>query len=202
MVYIVRTAWAGLSGGPGITQLAFDADPVGGFIDASTAQSVVNAVRTFFDAQKAYLSTDTSLTVSPAIDSYDTATGELGSTVVAATAPVTVVGTSPNAYSMASGYKFDLRTAGIKNNRRVRGGLFVVPAVYTAYDTNGGIDTGVRTTANTAAATLLSTLVGLNLDLHVWSRPKESIPGNDGSSYAVTSMAVSTKVAILRGRRG
>ena len=202
MVYIVRTAWSGLSGGPGINQLAFDADPVGGFIDAATAQVVVNAVRAFWNAQVSYLSTDISLLVSPNIDSYNTVTGNLVTTYTAATAPLAVTGTSIAAYSMASGYKINLSTAGVKNNRRVRGAIFMVPSTTNSYDSNGGVDSAVRTAVVAAGVTLSTALAAENLDIHVWSRPTEVGVSEDGSSYPITGMNVNSKVAVLRGRRG
>jgi hypothetical protein len=201
MVFIVRTTWAGLQGGPGITQMAFESDPPGNFIDATQAQTVVNAVRAFWNSIVSDVPNDVVLTVQPAIDSYATATGELGSTIVAATPPSSVTGGSASNYSAASGGKIKLLTAGIKNNRRVRGAIFLVPLGTGAYDSNGGVVSSLGTTVATAYATLATALAAENLSLGVWSRPVGTPPGTGGSWYPVTGVQVPTKVAVLRGRR-
>lgn len=201
MPYIVRTTWAGLQGGPGITQMAIESDPPGGFIDATQAQTVVNAVRSFWQSIATDIPNDVSLTVQPLIDFYVTATGELGGPIAAPTPPTAVTGSSAGAYSAASGGKIKLTTAGIKNNRRVRGAIFLVPLATGAYDTNGSVASALGTSVGSAFATLKTALTALNLQLGVWSRPIGTPPGVGGSFHAVTSVSVPSKVAVLRGRR-
>lgn len=201
MPFIVRTTWAGLQGGPGITQMAIEADPPGGFIDAAQAQVVVNAVRAFWNSIVSEVPNDVVLTVQAGIDSYSTATGELGPTIVAPTPPSSVTGGSASNYSAASGGKIRLLTAGVKNNRRVRGAIFLVPLGAGAYDGNGSVISSLNATVNTAYATLATALAAENLSLGVWSRPIGAPPGTGGSWYPLTGVQVPTKVAVLRGRR-
>lgn len=201
MPYIVKTHWSGLQGGPGITQMAIESDPPGGFIDAVQAQTVVNAVKQFWTASSLAIPNDVSLTVDPAIDFYVTATGELGTTVVAGSPPTAVTGASAGNYSAASGSKVRLLTSGIKNNRRVRGAIFLVPLTTDAYDGNGSITSTHRSQVVAAGVALSTSLAAENLDLGVWSRPKDGIPGTGGTWYPITGMQVNTKVAVLKGRR-
>ena len=200
MPYICRTHWAGTSGGPGITQMAFDTDPAGGFLTNADAQIIADAVRAWWLAQNGLFSNDLTLTVDPVIDFYTATDGALGASIVAATPPAAVTGSSADAYSMASGYKVNILTDGIKNNRRVRGGIFVVPAVNNVYTTAGVISSSTISTVASANVALQTTLAASDIDLGVWSRPKGDPPAG-GSFHATTGMTVNTKVAILRGRR-
>lgn len=202
MVYIVKTTWAGLQGGPGITQMALEANPPGGFMDAATAGDITDAVRTFWQALVSQLPNEVSLTVQPTIDSFVTATGELGPSITGDTVPAVVTGLNTNTYNAAGGYRIRILTDGIKNNRRVRGAIFVVPVGGDQYNNAGSVDSFTISTVNTAQANLRTTLAGLNYDLGVWSRPVGTPPGTGGSFYPTTGLVVSSKAAVLRGRRG
>jgi hypothetical protein len=201
MVLIVKTTWAGLQGGPGITQMALDTDPPGNFIDAAQAQTIVNAVRTFWVDINNEIPNDVTLTVQPSIDSFATTNGELGSTITAATPPTAVTGASVSSYSAASGARIKLATSGIKNNRRVRGAIFLVPLSSNAYDNNGSVASSIGTQVAAAYATLNTALDGVGVSLGVWSRPSEVLVTSDGTWYPVTGVSVNSKVAVLRGRR-
>jgi hypothetical protein len=172
--------------------------------DASQAQSAVNAVRQFWDAVKAYLPNDISLTVSPVVDSYDVGNGALLASISAATPPASVTGTAATAYSMASGMKVSLNTENIRLGRRVRGSIFIVPAAQGIYSTNGTVESTTRNAVNTAGLTMLGGFFAANLDVVVWSRP---LPDNhpeaprDGAVSEVIGVETSEKVAVLRGRR-
>ena len=201
MVYIVTTNWSGLQGGPGITQMAMEADPPGGFIDDATADIMVDAVAAFWNSIKSEIPNDVTLTVSGEVQMFATATGELGPIYTSATPPAAIVGGSALAYSAASGYKINIRTGDVKNNRRVRGSIFVVPSSINVYDNNGNVSSSVATAVSTAQATLRTTLAGPNIALGVWSRPKGSPTPSGGTFHETTGLDVSTKVAVLRGRR-
>lgn len=202
-VHLVRTAWAGTSGGPGLTQTAFDminlGDPT-----AADAQVAVNAVRGFWDAIKAYLPDEVVLTVSTVVDGYDVVTAELENSVVAGAAPAAVQGTSAAVYSMAAGMRVNLQTGVIRNGRRVRGAIYVVPASSAAMGTTGAVSSAVRTAVNAAGNTLRTTLEAGGMRLLVWSRPLPAgVPnGPRGGDVAqVTGVETNEKSAILRGRR-
>lgn len=202
MPYIVRTEWAGLSGGPGITQMAFEVTPPGGFIDAAGAQTLVDAVRAFWQGLVTHLPNEITLTVSPVVDSYVTSTGDLTTSIQAATAPAAVTGTNTNKFMMAAGYRIQVRTAGIVNNRRVRGAIFVVPVGSDVYNVTGQVDSFTVGQVNTAAVAFQTTLAAENLDFGVWARPTSPGPSSDGEFHPTVGMTVATKGAVLRGRRG
>lgn len=202
MVYIVRTEWAGLSGGPGITQMAFDVTPPGGFIDNETAEDMVNAVRSFWQGLVTHLPNEITLTVSPVVDSYVTSTGELVTSHQSPTSPAAVTGSNTNKYMMAAGYRINVLTAGISNNRRVKGAIFVVPVGSDVYNVTGQVDSFTVGQVNTAAVAFQTALAAINIDFGVWSRPTSPGPSSDGEFHPTTGMVVSTKGAVLRGRRG
>lgn len=199
-VGLVRTAWAGTSGGPGVTQLAIT-EGNGAFWTEVQAQNAVNHVRTFWDSIKANLPSAIALTVSPVVDLYNEVDGELVASEQAPTAPTTVLGTSSATFSMASGMKMQLNTLTIRNGRRVRGSVFIVPGAQTIYATNGSVASAVRATVNTAGNTLVSNLAASGLTLVVWSRPRTVPTTRVGAISTVTGIEVSEKVAVLRGRR-
>lgn len=198
---VVKTQWAGTSGGPGLTQHVVQAISDPHTWDASEAQIVVNAVRTFWNAHPQYLSTDLSLTVLPTVDIYTVATGELVGSYVAASAPATVTGTNVGSYSMATGAKLNLLTSTIRDGRRVRGAWFIVPTSGDVFDNNGQVSSTPRANWVTDANALMTTLTAAGLELAVWSRPSPGAGSSDGAISPVTAFSVNAKGAILRGRR-
>lgn len=199
----VATVWAGTSGGPGITQL-YVANTVLGNLTAGEAQTAVNAVRSFWDVVKPYLPDEVTLTVQPTVDQYQDTDGELVNSVTAATPPASVVGTSASAFLMPSGVKVNLQTSTIRNGRRVRGAIYIVPATLAAMTTAGAVAGAARTAINSAGASLISTLAAANMNLLVWSRPLKDAGGTvvrNGAWTAVQSMETNEKAAVLRGRR-
>ena len=199
-VGIVRTQWAGTSGGPGLTQLAI-AEDTGGFWTSTQAQNAVNAVRAFWNSIAANLPDEVVLTVSPVVDLYRETDNVLIASEVAPTAPASVAGTSTAIFSMASGMKVNLNTTVIRNGRRVRGSMYIVPAASSVYTTGGAVASTVRTAVNTAGATLDTTLNSSGLKLVVWSRGKKVPTVKTGAISDVISLEVNEKVAIMRGRR-
>lgn len=202
-VAIVRTAWAGTSGGPGLTQTAFNTGDFGP-VSAGQAQTAVDAVRAWWQALITLLPDELVLTVSPVVDWYDHGTGTLQGSVSAATPPASVAGTSAAVFSMASGVKANLNTVTIANGRRVRGAIYIVPAASTTMNTTGGVLSTARTTINTAGNTMRTAFTAASMQLCVWSRPLKDAEGNIerlGTLSPVTGVEANEKVAVLRGRR-
>lgn len=201
---VCRTAWAGTSGGAGVTQLAIQAKTDPHTWDAAAAQVVVDAVRAFWAAYPSGLPNDITLTVSPVVDVYDIADGELVGSYSAATAPASLVGSNAGSYSMASGGKIVFRTSTIRFGRRVRGGFFIVPTAGDVFDSNGQVSSTPRAAWITALGTLKTTLSAANKELVVWSRPLEETsdrPFRAGAAAPVTAFEAPAKGGILRGRR-
>lgn len=201
---LVRTAWAGTSGGPGVTQLFIGSG--NGFTEftPAQAQSAVNAVRTFFSAIAANLPDELVLTTSPVVDQYDIPSGQLVGSVSAGTAPTSVPGTNSGAYFMAAGVKLNLNTSTVRNGRRVRGGIYIVPCSAGVMSATGTVASVSRTAFNTAGAQLISALGTAGLTLLVYSRPlsaDEKYGPRSGAVANVTGIETNEKGAVLRGRR-
>lgn len=203
MVAIVRTAWSGTSGGPGITQMAL-LGATGEDWNPGGAQGAVNAVRGFWDSIKLYLPNELTLTVSPIVDRYDTGTGELTGTETAATAPAAVIGTGTGNYAGGAGFKVTWETGSIRDGRRVRGATYIVPATTDAFTATGTVGPAAKTAVNNAAAAMIAAMSTASISMAVWSRPREestTLPARVGLAYDAESGACSSKSAILRGRR-
>lgn len=199
-VGIVKTKWAGLSGGPGITQTAVICSGGTDAWDGTKAQAAVNAVRAFWAATPNTLPNELSLTVDPTVDIFGIVTGTLEQSFTASSAPAVVTGTNTGSFSFASGAKLTLKTASIANGRRVRGALFIVPCAGDVFDTSGLVSATPKAGWITAANTMKTALTTASLTLAIWSRPT-SKGSNDGGISEVTGFDVPTKGAILRGRR-
>lgn len=205
MVHIVRTAWAGTSGGPGLTQMAIDTTESSfGALSTGQAQAAVDAVRAFWQSIVTLLPDEILLTVSPVVDYYLVHNAELAGSVSATTPPANVAGTSTAVFSMATGPKLNLNTGVVRNGRRVRGSVFIVPGASSAYGTNGMMGGTPKATLNTSGANLKTALAAGGLKLGVWSRPipvgKPNGP-RDGAWADVSTIECNEKLAILRGRR-
>ncbi len=199
-VCLIRTAWAGTSGGPGVTQLAVR-EQTGTFITAAKAQTAVDAMRVFWDACKGYMPDEVKLTVSPVVDGFEETTNTLIGSTTAATPPAMVQGTSTAIFSMASGLKVNLNTTTIRYGRRVRGAIYMVPSSSTTMTNTGMADQLVRTAVNTAANTLKTSLNNAGLDWVVWSRYNKLKADRPGSLALITGIETNEKLAALRGRR-
>lgn len=200
MVAIVRTAWSGTSGGPGLTQFAV-LGAAGGIWNPSGTQSAVNAVRTFWESLKTLLPDELKLDISPVIDDYDTVTGDLVGSYVAGTAPLQVIGTSTSSYVGGAGAKITWNTGQIRNGKRVKGSTFLVPISSSVFGATGTVGSTAITTINGAANTMLSQLTAGGTSLGVWSRPGPPSKPRAGFATEVLTGSVGNKSAILRGRR-
>lgn len=213
VVGVVKTHWSGTSGGPGLTQMAFQSQTDPHTWDAAAAQTVVNAVRTFWGNLPTYLPNDITLQVDPVVDVFNIMDAGLVGTYTAATTPTAVSGSDVNAFAMASGLKLTLKTGSILNRRRVHGGLFLVPAAGACFDTSGNVVSGAVTAITNAANTLLTSTRTANAGWCVWSRPHKAFvslkrdgttinhPARDGAASDITGFTLNTRGATLRGRR-
>jgi len=205
MVHIIRTAWAGTSGGAGLTQICVEETSASfGPISSSAGQAAANAVRTMWNAVAGLLPNEVALTVQPIIDTYNNATGDLSWSMTVGTAPLSVTGTATGVFSMAAGAKCNFNTGEIKNGRRVRGAMYLVPAESSLFSNAGLVASTHRATIVSALTTMRSSLASAGLNHVVWSRPTS--PGNpkhprEGFVTPIIGYDVNEKGAVLRGRR-
>lgn len=201
---VVRTNWSGTTGGPGLTQVAFQGITDPHSWNATSAQLAVDAMRKAWNAISTFLPDNVKLDVQPVVDVYTASDGELVGSYSAAVVPAQVSGGSAGTFSMASGVKVNLNTGQIRNGRRVRGSIFIVPAAGTAFTTDGLVLGTARTSMNTAFNTINADLAPSNMQAAVFSRPiPEGKPKGPraGGLTAVSAFETSEKGAILRGRR-
>lgn len=197
-ISIIRTEWSGTTGGPGLSQMCIE-----GFIPvpAATAEDWCDAVRAFWFSLASLLPNELTLNVAPTVDSFDTETGDLDSTVVIASPPAQVAGASISTYAGGSGVKVKWDTNQIKFGKRVRGSTFIVPIASNAFTATGVVSGAAQTTINNAAATLVTAIDNFGGNLAVWSRPRTEPTAREGFATHVVQGLCSTKSAILRSRR-
>lgn len=183
----VRCSWGG-SGtvGPSVTTFYF----------SSTASGFSAALQTFFQAIKADLPNNCTVTVPNTGDLVRETDGVLQG-VWTDSGGSTTTGTDSGAFQRGSGFRIEWVTAGIRNGRRVTGTSFVVPACSLAFDTDGFLGAATAAAVTTAASALLSSTTP---DFLVWSKP-HSKAAADGSSHPVLGVNVPLEPTQLRSRR-
>lgn len=204
VVALVRTHWNGTSGGPGITQMAFQSQTDPHTWDAAAAQTQVNMVRSFWNTYQLGLPNNITLAVDPVVDVFNIQDGGLVGSYAAASSPALVPGTDGGPFNMAAGVKITLKTSSVLNRRRVHGGIFIVPAAATVFDNDGVLTTTAQNQWLGAAQALLTASRAANAGLCVWSRPrpaKNGKPAVQGAASDVTGFSMNSHGASLRGRR-
>ena len=196
---LVTATWSGISGGLGVTTLAF-ARADDGPITATDAQNAVDNVRAFMATSAAVVPGGVTITVSPVVEVYDDISGVIQSALSAATPPAAVSGAASGAWANGVGYRIDWNTSFVRRRKRTVGRTYIVPASSLAFATDGTLDNANRTTLQGAGTTLLSAMATDGLALCVWCRPTGPT-ANDGASPAVLSATVPDKAAIVRSRR-
>jgi hypothetical protein len=202
-VGIIKTTWAGTSGGPGLSQLIIS-NPTGDPISNSQATQAVVAVRAWWASLAGLIPNEVQLQVLPTVDCYEVGAfnNSLSSSLTSTTNPAVVNGTDVGAYAMAAGLKANLHTNVIRWGRRIRGCVYVVPAGLSAYTVTGTIAPAAKTTIDNAGTTLLSAMATAGLNLVVWSRFNEKKHPDRASAVAIVdSVRTNDSTAILRGRR-
>lgn len=200
---VVKTHWAGTSGGPGLTQLAYETSS-GGYGTPGDANNATAAVRAFWAGIALYIPNEVTLTVDPVVDCYavDSLNNDLVTSVSATTAPTSVTGGGTGSYNMAAGLKANLNTGIIRHGRRVRGCLYIVPADVAAYTATGTVNPTAKTAIDNSGATMLAAFNTAGLILGVWSRwNKQKHPDWASAFSAVNTIKTNDKAAVLRGRR-
>lgn len=203
-VGIVKTHWAGTSGGPGITQMAFTNQTEPDNWNAANAKVITDMVRLFWNTYQGGFPDNVQLTVDPVVDIFSIADAGLITSYTSATAPAVVNGTDNGAFNMASGIKITMKTNNVINRRRVHGGIFLVPSAGSCFDSNGTITVTANNMFLGAANTLLTTSLGANMGLSVWSRPRKAKgdkPAFVGQASVVSGFTINSHGASLRGRR-
>lgn len=105
-------------------------------------------------------------------------------------------GTSPEPkFASGCGGRVVWGTAGLTNQRRVRGATYLVPFSTAAYQADGTIDNVIQGAIRSAAEAFVA---ATQSDFVIWTRP---IDGAGGKSSGVTGATFPDKVSTLRSRR-
>jgi hypothetical protein len=156
--------------------------------------SACTDLQTFFQAIKAQLPDDCTITVPNAGDTIDDTTGALVSSWTR-TGGSTTSGTAGTAYSLGVGARVRWLTATVVNGRRISGATFIAPLVSSQFAGSGALAAGAVTNLQAAASALVSSA---GTGLRIWHRPA---PPLSGLATAVTAALVPDKVSWLRSRR-
>lgn len=191
----VRAAWAGYSGGPGLSTFYFSgSNPV----LAAEALEAVNRVRAVFSTGAGSIPIGTVVTVSPQVDILSPATGVLLSSISVAP-PASVAGTlagGPGSTANMALGRFG--TAAVINGRKVQGRIFWGPLGVS--DVAGGQVSGSRVSLVQGAILQAGITITTPITHCVWHRP-DPVTHTGGDNPAVTGYTVRTLVAVLRSRR-
>lgn len=193
----IRINWAGPAiVGPAVSTVYSD-DAVDGH------STVKNALNVLFNALDNLCSSAVTWVMPATMDVIDDATGNLVDVVTGDQ----ISGAFANAAEqVARATMLNLRfnTAGIVNNHRVKGRIYVPGLSIGALD-DGQLSSANLASINSAAATFASATAG---HFRVWSRPFEPAPGQEdpppsrsGSSHLLTTAVFQQKLAVLRSRR-
>lgn len=182
--YVAR--WAGARVGAGASVFHFESIGSG-----TAASSLAAAVRTLFDAVKAYLPNDITISFDGEVKELDNS-GTL-TAVYPVTVPSNVAGSSGVSFANGCGLMVRHNTGAIINGRRLIGRTFFVPASSSAFADNGEVVSAAQAVFNTAFVNLRTTANGLGANFAVWSRV-------NGAVAPVTSSQAVSRPSTLRTR--
>jgi hypothetical protein len=186
----VRAVLTGWQGGPGVSTF-YTTDPV----------AFLPALRAFYDAIKAALPSEVSVSFPGTGDIIEDTTGALTSTWTA-TAPGGVVGAGAGNYSAPTGATAQWNTGAVIGGHRLVGRTFLVPLASSAMASDGTLGTGILTPFATAAAALVA--AGGGTIFRVWHRPRvnhPTLPDTQGNNAVVVSGTMRDIAAVLTSRR-
>lgn len=152
------------------------------------------AVFDAYDAVKANIPNNVTITIPNTGDVIEDTTGELLS-VWTGTGGGVVTGTASPAAAAGVGACITWRTGGIINGRKLRGRTFLVPYSASAYDQDGTLTVNAKTFTDAFATAMMA-----SGPLAVWHRPTTT-GGSDGNSYGAVLAVTHDKVAFLSSRR-
>lgn len=182
-VFQVRAVWTGFIGGPALNTFHTGAEPTDlvPFFD-------------FYDAIKAGIPTNTTITVEGTGNILDEETGA----VTGVWGPLTdrVIDCSGGGdYAGGVGITVRWKTTDFSTGRRLQGRSYLVPTVGAVFGADGLLDSSYRDTVQAAAQDMME---ALDPEFGVWHRPVSDAGGN---LVTVSSVQVPLTAAILRSRR-
>ena len=187
-IYQVPVTWSGWTGAPAYSNF---------YLITGVTTTQLDLIHDFFDDSKSLFAGAITWTIPSAGNVINAATGEItGGWTATPTAATVSGGAGASVFAAAAGYSVQWRTNSFLNSRRIIGHTFMVPIAASCFATDGTLDTTYRSTATTAAASLVTDLAGR---LVVWHRPVNNL---GGAAAVVTASSVPDRAAVLRSRRG
>jgi hypothetical protein len=159
--------------------------------DATSRTAMAAAIRAFLNAFASQYPSGMSWTFPSESATVDVATGQV-TAWHSLTPPASISGSAGGSYAAGVGFRVDWLSTGIHLGRRVKGRTYVVPSV--TYESNGTVTESIRSTALTAANTLVTALNTAGHDLVVYSAVARA-------AYPVQGAIVPDRVAWLRTRK-
>lgn len=188
----IKVTWTGFQGAPGVST----------FYTENEAYDL-SLIQDFFDAIKAMIPNNVTITFPGTGDVLDETTGAITGTWTSA-APAAVDGTNASDYAAPVGMCVNWETGVVQDGRRLRGKTFLVPLSGDMFDTDGTPDA-------TAVATLLAAAQTLATGsyLVVWHRPRAAksavtipaVSSRAGGFASISDASVTDMAAVLTSRR-
>lgn len=135
-------------------------------------------------------------TIDPDVSVFEDETGTLIGAFTCGTGPWTQTGTGAGGENRATQVGIQWGTGVFRHGRHVKGRTFLGPASSLTIDTNGDVNSTIRSTWPGLLSGIYDPLVSR---LVVWSRPSVAHPV--GGIADVSQCTISTKPFVLRGRR-
>lgn len=196
-MFRIRTVFTGVAGTPWYSNIYFQG---GTEAQATSAQDAVGDFWTRVSNHT--LSSQISWEVEGSIPVISPATGDI--TDVVGAAPINGVGLISAALAPVSSQALiTLRTGVVRRNRLVQGRIFVPGLSASVVDADGDLSPAAVTNLQLDANLLRESEAGGFLNgLTVWARPR-TVFGIDlpGAACGVTTVAATSKLAVLRSRR-
>lgn len=183
--------WNEGTANPGYTVL--HGRPQTGAPDDLASEDLAERVHALFDAIKAYIPNDYTISFPGEAVRLNTTTGVLED-VYTFTPPANVVGGYSQSWAAPAGFRYDWRTDAIVSGRRLRGRTFIVPVGGAAYADNGTLEPVPMGIFTNAGQDYIDVGVFTNVAPCIWSR-------THGILADITSVVVPDEIAVLRSRR-
>jgi hypothetical protein len=193
----IKVNWTGFIGSPGYTNLHFEPTVEGDPITQTLVDAAVSKVQTWLSAMRPALPTVVTTVVDGQVAEIDEQTGNIEA-FWTATPAAAAPGTATGNYSSGVGLCINWSTAGVRNNRRVRGRTFVVPLASSAFSADGSFNDTNLAAWRGLATTLAADSNGVRLVVMART-PGAIIP--DGGAYDVTTASINDRPAFLSSRR-
>lgn len=174
-----RIEWTGAAGLPGVST----------FYNVGTPQDFISKAKTFFEAVKAFIPNDVTITFPSTGNVVNVESGNVVATWLAGQADPTL-GAGSGTYAAPVGAVINWNTSLYVAGRRLRGKTFLVPCVGGVYDSAGRITTANMPILRNAA----NALTGGSSPMCIYS-PSHRVQAD------VTTATVPQMAAVLRSRR-